>query len=262
MIRATKGRRVGFFPSTMLALLATAAGFALSAGPGDGDAQRLIEQAERAYRAGDAAGALEMAGKAIEKEPQEPRWRNYRGAMHFRLARIEESITDFDQAIQLSPRSEPHHWQRGISYYYAGQYEKGARQFEIHRTVNPQDVENAVWHFLCVVRWKSLDEARRQYIPIENDSRVPMMEIHALFAGRARAEDVLRAAQAGDPPPRELHQRLFYAHLYLGLYYEVLDDATRSAHHIELAVEKYPADHYMGDVARVHRKLREARAQP
>ena len=27
-----------------------------------------------------------------------------------------------------------------------------AGQFELHQRVNPQDVENAVWHYLCKVK--------------------------------------------------------------------------------------------------------------
>lgn len=233
--------------------------FALACEAGEESAPAdLVRQAEEALQAGRGDQALELSGRAIAAEPANPRWFNYRGALHFRLGMIRPSIDDFDEAIALSPGLAPHHWQRGISYYYAGRFEEGARQFELHRTVNPNDVENAVWHFLCVAKWKGVEEARARLIPIQGDRRVPMMQVHALFAGKATPVDVLAAANAGDPSPAELEQRLFYAHLYLGLYHEALGDPRKSAEHIELAVEKYPADHYMGDVARVHQKLRSA----
>jgi lipoprotein NlpI len=246
-------------PCQLLALIGVTAA-SLAPGPAP-DAAALVRQAEAAMRAGDGEKALELAGRAIEAQPADPRGWNYRGALHFRLARIEESIADFNRAISLDPDHEPHHWQRGISYYYAGEYEKGARQFEIHQTVNRHDVENAVWHFLCVTRWKGLDEAQRQLIPIEGDGRVPMMQVHALFAGRATPEQVLTAAQADEPPPRELHHRLFYAHLYLGLYHEAHGRADQSLEHMSLAVERFAQPHYMGDVARVHLQLRGAAPQ-
>jgi lipoprotein NlpI len=44
---------------------------------------------------------------------------------------------------------------------------------------------------------------------------------------------------------------LFYAHLYIGLYYEAAGDAKAAREHLERAVS-YRANHYMGDVARVH----------
>ena len=49
---------------------------------------------------------------------------------------------------------------------------------------------------------------------------------------------------------------LMYAHLYIGLYLEAEGDARKSLQHIQLAAVKYAAGHYMGDVARLHYKLR------
>ena len=216
----------------------------------------LVRRAEQQLIAGNPQQALELAGRAIAAEPANPRWHNYRGGLRFRLGMIRPSIDDFDRAIELAPHTAPHHWQRGISYYYAGEFEKGAKQFELHQTVNRNDVENAVWHFLCVAKWKGLEEAKARLIPIQGDPRVPMMQVHALFAGHATPADVLAAAREGDPAAAELAQRLFYAHLYLGLYYEAHGQTERSAEHIRIAVERYPAQHYMGDVARVHQTLR------
>ena len=55
----------------------------------------------------------------------------------------------------------------------------------------------------------------------------------------------------------ELRQRLFYAHLYLGLYFEAASDEPTAYDHISKAARQYGADDYMSDVARVHLKLRE-----
>src|SRR5204863_2991600 len=112
------------------------------------------------------------------------------------------------------------HWQRGISCYYAGRYDDGRKQFELHQTVNPNDVENAAWHFLSVARSAGLAKARASLLPVSGDSRVPMTQIYALFAGKAKADDVLAAAQGGYASPAKLNRHLFYSHLYVGLYYE------------------------------------------
>jgi lipoprotein NlpI len=250
----------------VLILVWILAGFALLGRPPMAMAQDspadLMSQASHAFAAGEGSRAIELADKAIAAEPKQAFWVHRRGEWKFRLGRVADSIEDFDRAIVLRPDIAPHSWQRGISYYYAGEYEKGARQFEFHQTVNSNDVENAVWHFLCVARWKGLDEALRRFIPIRGDPRVPMMQVHALFAGNGRPEDVLSAAAAGDPPPRDLHERMFFAHLYLGLYFEGIGEPEKSLDHIRQSVERYPAPHYMGDVARVHLKLRAAEAQP
>jgi len=156
----------------------------------------------------------------------------------------------------LLPFQVPQHWQRGIAYYYAGRFEAGRKQFELHQTVNPNDVENAVWHFLCVARASNVEKARAALIPITGDARVPMMEVHALFAGKLKPEDILKAATAGNPPAARLNRQLFYAHLYLGLYFEALGDDGKAREHITKAAGEYQTGDYMGDVARVHLQLR------
>ncbi len=179
---------------------------------------------------------------------------NRSGAEQFKLGHIQQSLADFDRAIQLDPAQAPYHWQRGITLYYAGRYEDGRKQFELHQTVNGNDVENAAWRYLCMARAGTVEEARASILPIEHDSRVPMMQIYALYKGKAGVDDVLAAAKEGNPPPGALRERFFYAHLYIGLYYEAAGKAKLAREHIALAVENR-VDHYMGDVARVHLQL-------
>src|SRR4030095_5819693 len=118
-----------------------------------------------------------------------------RGCEHFKLGHINESIRDFDKFLEFVPKQAPHHWQRGIAYYYARRYEDGRKQFELHQTVNPADVENAVWHFLCVSRLDGVEEAREALIPIKGDKRVPMAQIYDLFAGKSKVEEVFAATK-------------------------------------------------------------------
>lgn len=180
-----------------------------------------------------------------------------RGHAHFFAGEFKKAIADYDRVIALSPRSGPHHWQRGLALYYADEFNKGITQFESHQTVNRHDVENAAWHFLCVVRAKggTVEKARKQFIPIVGDTRVPLKEVHALYAGKGSVETVLTAAKA-NAEGETLRNQLCYAHLYLGLYYEALSKPKESAKHIKLAAIDYKMDHYMGKVAQVHHKLR------
>jgi lipoprotein NlpI len=162
----------------------------------------------------------------------------------------------FDHLIALSPAAAPQLWQRGIALFYSGRFIDGRKQFELHQTVNPNDVENAAWHFLCVARSEDLAAARAALIPIAGDARVPMREIHALFAGSGTAEDVLAAAEADHPSPADRRDRLCYAHLYLGLYEEALGHVELARQSLVLAAVDYRMDHYMGRVAQVHIQLR------
>jgi lipoprotein NlpI len=79
-----------------------------------------------------------------------------------------------------------------------------------------------------------------------------MMQIHALYAGKATVEDVLKTALAGNPGPEELKARLFYAHLYIGLWYDAEGKVKEAREHIFKAAGEYGVEGYMGDVARVH----------
>lgn len=204
----------------------------------------------------EPAKAIADYDQVIKLDPRRPDAWQHRGVEHFKLGHIKESIADFDQFIALVPQKAPQHWQLGISLYYAGRFDEGRKQFELHQTVNPNDVENAVWHFLCVTRAASVEKARTALIPIKGDGRVPMMEVHALFADKIKPVDVLKAANAGNPTSAQLQRQLFYAHLYLGLYFEVLGDDQKAREHITKAAVEYQTGDYMGDVARVHLQLR------
>src|SRR5262245_14538536 len=155
-----------------------------------------LTSAQELYRAGDLNGALEQLEPLLAANDldQQPRQRavelaasvlQSRGEEHFRRGRITEAIADFDRQIKLQPGQAAGHWQRGIAYYYADEYEKGARQFELHQTVNPQDVENAAWHFLCVVCAPngSVETGRKNLIRVRRDSRVPIAQVQQEFAG-------------------------------------------------------------------------------
>ncbi len=126
--------------------------------------------------------------------PQSPREIMARAVEDFRAGRIEQAVAGFDQLAKLIPGQAPELWQRGIAQYYAGRFRECRDMFVSHRTVNPADVENAAWHFLCVARAESPEAARKQILPVGPDARVPMREVYQLFQGRATVAQVLAAA--------------------------------------------------------------------
>ncbi len=179
--------------------------------------------------------------------PPEPQAILDRAIADFERGRITESAQGFDQLVKVAPQVMPQLWQRGIVLYYAGRYADCRRQFEAHRTVNPDDVENAAWHFLCVARDESPERARAALLPVGPDARVPMRQVYEMFRGALSPEQVLAAAGT-----RASAQ--FYAHLYLGLYFEALGDERRARVEITLAAgDQYrDAGGYMHMVARLH----------
>ncbi len=181
-----------------------------------------------------------------------------RGEREFIAGKINESILSFEAAAKSRPELKAYLWQLGIAYYYAGRFTEGRDLFELHQTVNTADVENAVWHFLCVARVDGLETARKKLIPITGDARVPMKQVHALFAGTGTAEEVLAAAEDDQRGAANRKNSLCYAHLYLALFEEARGNAAKSKEHISKAVGDYRQVHYMGEVARIHSELRSA----
>tara|TARA_B100001123_G_C15206547_1_gene985492 strand:+ start:394 stop:1161 length:768 start_codon:yes stop_codon:yes gene_type:complete len=225
--------------------------------------QKALVQARAAARKRDHGGVVKHLTAALALKPgavAAAGLHQARGEAHFKLAKIKESIADFDAYLKVNPERDPHHWMRGISYYYSGEFVKGHKQFERHQTVNSNDVENAVWHFLCKLRATDFKTARKSLIPIKGDGRVPMMEVHALFAGKSTPEKVMAKALAGKVGEAQRARRVFYANLYLALWFEALGKDKEAAKYLKPAAAVADDHGYMGDVARVHAILRKVKA--
>jgi lipoprotein NlpI len=175
-----------------------------------------------------------------------------RAVTEFENRRFAEAVSLFDDLIRAVPEYRPQLWQRGIALYYAGRYRDCRAQFELHRTVNPDDVENAAWHFLCVAREESIEKARALLLPVGPDSRVPMRQVYQMLRGAMTPDGVLAAA-GSDPAAR------FYAQLYVGLYAEASGRKDAALEHIGAAAAGRYATvgGYMHMVARVHLAARQ-----
>ena len=183
-----------------------------------GQAENPAEALAKVHHAHAKAEADYTA--TLKNEPNNANLYQQRGVVRFFQLKFAESLADFDKFIEMRPNREPYHWQRGLVHYYAGKYEAGRKQFESHQTVNTQDVENAVWHYLCVSKIDGVKAAEKLFIKITSDRRVPLKEIHALFAGKGTERQVLDAIKAGE--------------------------------YIAKAAKGHEAHGYMGQVARVH----------
>lgn len=199
-----------------------------------------------------ALGIFALAACLPTTNAQGPQALLDRAVTEFEQGHFAASAKTFDELVAVMPGREADLWQRGIALYYAGRYADCRRQFELHRTVNPDDVENAAWHFLCVAREQNAAAARAALLPVGPDPRSPMREIYQMFAGRMQPQDMIKAAG-------ESASAKFYAELYAALHYEALGQTALALQHIKAAA----ADQYAGTggymhmVARVHLRARE-----
>lgn len=194
-------------------------------------------------------GLVDQYSQLLQAEGASAEVHVRRGMARFVAGDVPGSLEDFDAAAALEPRIAPQLWQRGISLYYVGRYQDGADQFELHQTVNPSDVENGAWHFLCLAKAQGLEKARKNTLPIGRDGRIPMAEVWSLFRGEGDVEAVMAAAERSGS-----RDALLYGRLYLALYYAALGDDAKEREYAEAAAKDAPG-HYMGSVARVHAKF-------
>jgi lipoprotein NlpI len=183
----------------------------------------------------------------LQRSTENPRNVLERAIDDFLAGRVKESVIGFDRVAALAPEAAPQLWQRGIALYYVGRYDDCRKQFESHRTVNPNDVENPAWHFLCVAHAESPQRARAALLPVGPDQRSPMREVYEMFKGAMTPDAVIGAAG------QSLSAR-FFAELYVGLYYEATGNQTEALAHLKAAASDRFASEggYMYRVATLH----------
>lgn len=221
-------------------------------------ADSWYDRVEKALKGGKADEEIREMDAVIKRFPDNSQLMSIRGSLKFRSGKITESIEDFDKCIELSPEIKPYLWQRGIALYYAGRFKDGLEQFAVHREVNPNDVENAFWHFLCNVRLNGLEASQKDVLLAGFDSRVPLMQVQKLIQGKLTPEDVLTACEKGGAGAGGKKSARFYGYLYLGLYYDALQDKDKTKQWLEKCLEQ-GEEGYMADVAKVHLNLLKAK---
>ena len=210
--------------------------------------------AVRAANARDFKVAVEKTDEAVAAGLTTPMIFYHRGRWHFRLGNMTESLRDFDEYVQRAPQRANAQWERGITCYYAEEYKAGAKQFADYQEYHDNDVENAVWRYLCQIQYDGKEKARKAILPIKNDTRVPMMEIYKLFRGESNPEKVLRVLGASNATEEQAKHEAFDAHLYLALFYDSENDLKAARKHVDNAVKQFEKGDYMWAVAVQHQK--------
>jgi lipoprotein NlpI len=227
--------------------------------PATAAADDRLSQASSAAAGGEHRRAIELLDAALAENDKLAEAYYLRGRSRFCVAEIDAALADFDRYVALRPEREREQWERGITCYYAGQFEKGARQFELYQTYHDNDVENSVWRYLCLVPQVGQQEARKTMLPIRADPRIPMMKIYDLYRGKASVQDVLADVETGNPTDEQRQARLFYARLYIGLYYDSLGEKELARPYLQDAARQHETtvgiNRYMWSVANVHGRV-------
>lgn len=202
---------------------------------------------------GRSEPAMADYNKLLTLNPNHANGLQWRGTLLLRQGKFQNALADFDKHISVVPSHGDHHWMRGMALYYLGRYSEAQKQYLSAHRVATNDVEHAMWHFLCVARVAGPQKARASFLPVANDERVPMMRLKAFYLGEAKASDVISAAEAGSPKIDELTRRLLQAHYYIGLFHEAAGDHKLAQEHIAKAAALSLPGELLSDMARLHR---------
>lgn len=159
-----------------------------------------------------------------------------RGDAYFKLGRFAEAVADYDKMVELEPGLDAGHWRRGIAWFYAGQFEKAAGQFERYHSFDNVDRENGIWRYFSQRRAFGKEKAQEGLLRYEKDDREPFPDVYALFQGKRTPEQILEKIDAAKIGDDDREARRFYAHLYIGLNFAVEDKPEQAIPHLRKAV--------------------------
>lgn len=172
---------------------------------------------------------INQTTQQIKVSPENPGLYLARGDAEFFLGRFAESVTDYQKMIELKPETKNSHWQLGIAYFYANDFEAAAHQFESYHSFDNVDRENGIWRYLSQRKAFGAEKARADLLKYEKDDREPFPDLYRLFAGSIDARQVFEGINKAEVTSVERAKRLFYAHLYVGLneWVEGRDESAR-----------------------------------
>ncbi len=220
-----------------------------------------LSEAERSALTTRFQDVIEETTAEIVSSPGKISLYSARGDARFFSGDFEGAVADYEMMVRLDPQSEMSHWRRGIAYFYAKNYEKAARQFEIYHTYDDVDRENGIWRFFSQTKAYGLEKAREGLLKYKKDDREPFPDVYRLFAGDITPEGILERIGSAEISANEREKREFYAHLYIGLNHALHNRNDLARTHLAEAVKNNWGQagsygpHYMWQVGRVQYEL-------
>jgi lipoprotein NlpI len=231
---------------------------------------------EPAARPADAFASLKQElsereaalSKDLTATPKRINLLSQRGDARFFLGQFKEAVADYDAMVTLDEGLDTSHWRRGIALFYAGQYERAARQFEVYHSFDNVDRENGIWRYLSQHKAYGREKARAGLLKYEKDDREPFPDVYRLFAGDVTGDALLAKIREAKITDEERTKRLFYAELYVGLD-DFVEGRTESARkHLQAATDNTWGRNagggpgWMWHVGRVHAEKLAAEKKP
>ena len=205
--------------------------------------------------------SLDESSELIQRSPTSLKGYSQRGDALFFLGRFKEAVADYDKMIELDETQRTSHWRRGIALFYAGLYKDATAQFESYHSFDQIDRENGIWRYLSQNQADGRAKAREGLLKYQKDDREPFPAIYKLFAGTMTPDQILGQISGAKITKLEREQRLFYAHLYIGLNHAVEGEVESARQHLVVATRNTWGStasygpNYMWHVGRLHEAL-------
>jgi aryl-alcohol dehydrogenase-like predicted oxidoreductase len=176
----------------------------------------------------------------------------------------EASVELFDAILAIDASLSPLLWQRGLALFYQGSYAAGAAQFLNDVTANGNDVEEVVWHHLC------LCQLRAPEFPAHAAAHMRAPSLLACgFDDRPVMHLVQQLYESGATNPAEGARRVLpslmtdhgsYGRFYAALWLEVVCRDHAAALPLFAAAAEAPTEDFMGRVMRMHARRAQQQA--
>lgn len=211
-------------------------------------------------------GLADVTKKLVAK-PDDLAALSKRGDLHFFRSEFAKSVRDYERMSELDPTLDASHWRLGIAYFYAGQPEKSAKQFDKFFVTDDVDREAGLWKYIAQAPTLGADKARAGLLKYKKDDREPLPTIYRLFEEEMTPDDLLKSVDA-NLPENVREQRLFYIELYLGLWHDAYKRPKEALPHFRIATANRwgrsasYGPNYMWHVGRLHYERLAEKAKP
>lgn len=200
--------------------------------------------------------AREYYSILIKQSPNSVSAYSSRGDANMFLGDFLGAKQDYEKMIELDPKLEIPHWRLGIAYFYLGEFQKAAHQFEIYHQYDNVDRENGIWRFMSQFQETGLGFARSKLLKYSSDDRPPYPWLYDMFKGKLKPAEVFEKIDKEGFSLEYKERVLFHANLYVGIFLELTGDFPNDAlgYLAEATSNKYgvKTGTYMWHVARLH----------
>jgi WD40 repeat protein/lipoprotein NlpI/alkylated DNA nucleotide flippase Atl1 len=173
------------------------------------------------YQAG-----IETARTLLATNPSNPDWLNDLSLNHVliggalaAIGRYEESIKNYNMAIDVKPTHARAFFARARSYFYLGKLDRAAEDIMRAIELGPSDAYVVIWYHIVHARIGTKDASAKfaELAQKANKDKWPWSVI-ALYLGMSQPEELSAVAESADDPATRLDQTC-EADFYNGIYY-------------------------------------------